>query len=214
MGRTTPEEIDLPLMRPNRKPEAVTGGMIRLILSGAACFAICHLPCAISAADLPPIPQAAPPPAFELTLAWDEPTNAVTGYILHWGTASRTYTNQMPFAGSVVISGGSNQPVSVSNITRVTVSNLSYEAERYYFALTATNPLGLESDFSNEAVYVLTNEPPLTNTIVTLHACVLSAPAPAGPWSIETNIALLTLTNPSGSKFFKPGPLTINSHRF
>ncbi len=88
-----------------------------------------------------------------VTLAWDSSTDPnVTGYKIYYGVASRVYTNT----------------VDVGTATTVTVSNL-LEGATYYFAATAYNSVGLESDFSAEASYTVpggaVNAPPTLNTI-------------------------------------------------
>ncbi len=82
-----------------------------------------------------------------VTLAWDpSPGSAIAGYRLYEGGASRTYTN--------VITAG--------NMTNVTVSGLA-SGGTYFFAATAYDTSGLESDFSSEVSYTValpTNNPP------------------------------------------------------
>jgi fibronectin type 3 domain-containing protein len=72
--------------------------------------------------------------AANVTLAWDaSPDPSVTGYRVYYGGASGTYTNSL----------------QVGNVTTTTVSNLLLGAT-YYFAATAYDSAGTESDFSNE----------------------------------------------------------------
>ena len=82
-----------------------------------------------------------------VTLAWDpSPGSAIAGYRLYEGGASRTYTN--------VIAAG--------NMTNATVSGLA-SGGTYFFAATAYDTSGLESDFSSEVSYTVplpTNNPP------------------------------------------------------
>ncbi len=68
-------------------------------------------------------------------LAWDPPdiSTDVTGYMIHYGTASGTYS----------------QAMDVGNTTSYTVSNL-IDGQTYYFAVTAYNAVGYESVYSNE----------------------------------------------------------------
>ncbi|MHB1309158.1 MAG: putative Ig domain-containing protein, partial [Limisphaerales bacterium] len=75
--------------------------------------------------------------AADVTLAWDANTEAdVVGYRLHFGTTSGSYTQQL----------------DVGNATTGTVGGL--DAGRiYFFAATAVNATGAESDFSNEIEY-------------------------------------------------------------
>src|SRR6185295_467721 len=75
--------------------------------------------------------------AFSVTLAWDRnPEPDIAGYILHSGTNSGHYVNA----------------ANVSNVTTNTVLGLT-PGVTYYFAVTAYNTSGLESDFSNEISY-------------------------------------------------------------
>lgn len=83
--------------------------------------------------------------AAEVTLAWDpSPDTRVTNYRVYWGYQSRTYTGSF----------------DVGNVTTATVGSLVAGA-RYFFAVTATTPEGLESEFSNEVEYTVPL-PPLT----------------------------------------------------
>lgn len=82
-----------------------------------------------------------PSPAFgatyspkNLTLTWNpSPTPGVTGYRVYYGSASGNYTTNF----------------SVGNATNNTFTNLVSGAT-YFFAITAYDPLGNESSFSNE----------------------------------------------------------------
>ena len=73
--------------------------------------------------------------AGQANLAWDPPDifTDVTGYMIHYGTASGTYT----------------QGVDVGNTTGYALSNL-IDGQTYYFAVTAYNAVGYESVYSNE----------------------------------------------------------------
>lgn len=71
-----------------------------------------------------------------VTLAWDEsPSPSVAGYRVYFGPASRTYTNT----------------VDVGHTTNVTVSVPAGAVS--YYAATAYDTSGLESDFSAEISY-------------------------------------------------------------
>src|SRR5215472_9182444 len=76
--------------------------------------------------------------ALDLTLAWD-PSAApgVAGYNVYYGVMTRSYTNM----------------IQVGNATSAVISNLP-PGVSYYFAATAYDGFGLESDFSAEATYV------------------------------------------------------------
>ena len=82
-----------------------------------------------------------------VTLAWDpSPDSAIGGYRLYEGAASRTYTNV----------------IDVGNVTTATVTGL-VDGVTYFFAVTAYDTNGLESDFSGEISYTVplpTNTPP------------------------------------------------------
>lgn len=72
-----------------------------------------------------------------VTLAWDpNPESDIGGYIVYYGCASRNYTNA----------------VNVGNVTTNTVRGL-VDGATYFFAVTAYNTNGLESDFSDEVSY-------------------------------------------------------------
>jgi Fibronectin type III domain len=72
-------------------------------------------------------------------LSWDPSSDPrVIGYNVYYGTVSRAYTNE----------------ISAGSATTVTVTNL-VEGVTYYFAVTAYDDAGLESPFSNEAVYTV-----------------------------------------------------------
>lgn len=76
-----------------------------------------------------------------VSLEWNpSPTSNVVGYNIYYGSASATYTN--------AVNAGSG--------TNITVMNLICGVT-YYFAATAYDSFGLESDFSGEISY----EPPL-----------------------------------------------------
>lgn len=72
--------------------------------------------------------------AEQVTLAWDANTEPdLGGYKLYYGTAAQAYS----------------QVINVGKNTQVTVSNLS-QGITYFFAVTAYNLQGAESDYSNE----------------------------------------------------------------
>src|SRR5882762_4373692 len=69
-----------------------------------------------------------------ITLAWDpSPDPSVVGYKVYWGIASRNYTNSL----------------SAGSATTLTVSNLVIGTP-YFFAATAYDTNGIESDYSAE----------------------------------------------------------------
>lgn len=74
----------------------------------------------------------------KVTLAWDaSQASDVAGYVLHYGTASQTYTSR--------IDAGTNTQLSVDGLD---------EGLTYYFALTAYNSARIESPPSGEIVYI------------------------------------------------------------
>jgi hypothetical protein len=89
-----------------------------------------------------------------VTLAWDPSpgTNVIANYNVYYGVGSATYTN--------VAAAGANTTVSISNLV---------EGATYYFAATAVDTSGLESDYSTEVSTLipikLTNQPPTLNAL-------------------------------------------------
>jgi hypothetical protein len=93
--------------------------------------------------------------AGTVTLAWDPSpgTNVIAHYNLYCGVASGTYTT--------VVTAGTNTTASVSNLVLGTT---------YYFAATAVDTSGLESDYSTEVSTMVTpaNQPPTLNALANL----------------------------------------------
>jgi hypothetical protein len=72
-------------------------------------------------------------------LQWNPNTDpSVTGYNVYYGDASRTYTNV----------------ISVGNTTNTSLGGL-LEGKTYFFAVTAYDDSGDESDYSDETVYIV-----------------------------------------------------------
>lgn len=85
--------------------------------------------------------------AGEVTLAWDASTGQnPAGYRLYFGTTSKQYTGS----------------VNVGNVTTYTLENLA-DGEIYYFAATAYDGYGNESDYSAELVHAVNNQPPVAD---------------------------------------------------
>ena len=139
--------------------------------------------------------------AQSVTLVWDPSTDPnVTGYKIYYGVATRTYTNT----------------VNVGDTTTVTISNL-LEGATYYFAATAYNSVGLESDFSAEASYTVpggaVNTPPTLNTLnpVTINedAGLQTVNLTGISTGTGNEIQTLTVTVSSGNTGLIPNP-TVN----
>jgi chitodextrinase len=80
------------------------------------------------------------PPSNSAGLAWDAVVAPnISGYRVYFGLAPRTYLQSR------------GQGISVGDVTTYTVIGLS-SATRYYFAVTAADTLGNESDYSNEVL--------------------------------------------------------------
>jgi hypothetical protein len=79
------------------------------------------------------------PAGQSVTLAWEPSSDTnVVGYNIYYGMTSHTYSNM----------------VNVGNATNATISGLVGGAT-YYFAATAYDNLGDESDFSDEIIYLV-----------------------------------------------------------
>jgi hypothetical protein len=89
--------------------------------------------------DPPEEPPVEPPIPAEVTLEWDPNSETdIAGYRIHYGTASGSYIH-LKDAGKQ---------------TACTVTEL-VPGTTYYFAATAYNTSGLESDYSNEVLYTV-----------------------------------------------------------
>lgn len=97
-----------------------------IILSISLLLALCILP--LTAAY-----------AADVTLAWDPNTEpGIAGYKIYWGLSSGNYTGSQ----------------DIGNNTSVTITGLD-EGKTYYFAATAYNGDGVESDFSSPISYTV-----------------------------------------------------------
>ncbi len=91
----------------------------------------------IAALSLPAIVASAY--AGSVTLSWDPVSDpVVTGYKIHYGTASKAYTVH----------------VDAKNVTTYTVASLT-TGQTYFFAATAYAANGVESAYSNEVSYTV-----------------------------------------------------------
>ena len=95
--------------------------------------------------------------ASSVTLAWDPDsgTDIITNYNIYYGVASATYTN--------TVSAGTNTTVTISSLV---------DGTTYYFAATAVDTAGLESDYSTEISALigamLTNTPPTLGALANM----------------------------------------------
>jgi hypothetical protein len=120
-----------------------------------------------------------------VSLAWAPSTDPdVAGYILHYGGATRAYTNR-------VVAG---------RLTKAAISGLLPGAE-YFFAATAVNSAGLESDFSNEISFSFQ----VPGEGVAAQSGVVQA-----QFSYTTNNGTITITAYSGPGGAVAIPSTIN----
>lgn len=125
--------------------------------------------------------------AQSATLAWNpSPNPQVTGYVLYYGTASRSY----------------DRTVNVGQVTNAPVTGL-VGGRTYFFAVTATDTLGYESDFSNEISY--------TVPLASIPTLTLTAPASGASYTAPATVTLAASVTPSGQtirkvQFFN-GPL-------
>ncbi len=118
--------------------------------------------------------------AASVTLAWDtHPDPLVSAYTLYWGTGVREYPNAWT--------------VDVPT-TQTTATNL-VSGTGYYFAVTARNWEGFESEFSEEVFYQV----PAT---VTFTAVFEQSDSPAGPWQFLTN-AFVVIAPAEPQKFYR-----------
>jgi hypothetical protein len=125
-------------------------------------------------------PPTGTPPLNSVTLAWSEsPDQSVTGYRVYFGAASQQYTNS----------------VTVGKVEQAVITNL-VSGTTYYFAATAYDAAGVESDFSNEAVWLA---PYVSNRVERLVLEVYSALD--GPLIREHDLGSYTNT-PTGSQMF------------
>ena len=97
----------------------------------------------------------------------------VVGYTLYYGAGYKPewresiYDTNNPCAQPII--QGTNffrtytHSIILSNTTTCVLTNLNWGLT-YYFSVTARDEWGLESDFSDETQYTVTNKPPVINT--------------------------------------------------
>jgi hypothetical protein len=142
-----------------------------------------------------------------VTLGWEPSIDPnVAGYNIYYGTASHVYVNK----------------VTSGNVTNATVSGL-VEGITYFFAATTTDTSGAESDFSNEASYVVPlpliapppviNQPPtlnaLSNVTINENAAATSVAITGISSGAPTEVQTLTVTASSSNPSLIPNP-TVN----
>lgn len=102
-----------------------------------------------------------------VSLAWDKSCSPnIVGYNIYFGADGHTPGTNVVYIpdcngtnGYFVTnfwSGNYSNKISVGNVTNTTISGL-LEGVTYYFAATASDTLGLESDLSNETSYTVPN---------------------------------------------------------
>jgi hypothetical protein len=127
-------------------------------------------------------------PSRSAELAWDpSPDTSVVGYNVYYGVASRTYTNV----------------VTVGSVTNMSVHGL-VEGTTYYFAVTAYNILGVESDYSAEVSYQVP-----VSACSLLDSTVISVPLTEWTAVVTNFTSPFTINiSPSGALYFRLKGLT------
>lgn len=124
-----------------------------------------------------------PLPTPSVRLAWDASTSTnVVSYNIYYGVASGTYTNV----------------ASVGNVLACTIGNLVMRTT-YFFAATAVNAAGLESDYSSEVSYHVPGLIPPTNYIVSV---TVQQSQDMTNWTTATNLPALSFTNATGAALY------------
>ena len=117
--------------------------------------------------------------AGSVTMAWNRNTNSiVTGYKVHYGGASGSYTN-------LVNAGGA---------TNATISGL-IPGTTYYFAATSYAASGLESVFSGEVAYTVPILAAVQFHVSPIRQFILTVTGPAGhTYDIQASQDFITWT--------------------
>jgi len=104
--------------------------------------------------------------ASSVSLEWAPNTDpAVAGYNVYYGGVSRDYTNA----------------ISAGNSTQAVVEGL-VEGQSYYFAVTAYDVFGDESDYSGETVYIVPGWLTLTQGATPGDPMHIQFPVASGHW--------------------------------
>ena len=154
------------------------GGGFRGQVSKQACGSLCRLLAqAPVLAGLLLLVTFAPPALGQsaVTLAWDpSPGSGIAGYLLYEGTASRSYSDV----------------IDVGESTTATASNL-VSGTTYYFAVTAYDTNGLESDFSSEIIYTVllpTSTPPANSQMFAADSGTFTDPFVASKGTLSQSV--------------------------
>ena len=135
----------------------------------------------------PGLPLRATASGSSVTLAWNTSVGTnVAGYYIYYGGTSGSYTNK--------VDAGTNLQVTISGIIR---------GDIYYFAATAYDTNGLESDYSNELVYAPPGPLPPPTGLHVLGLSVLSAADPRGPWAPMPGLNNLGVSNLQSGAYYR-----------
>ena len=125
--------------------------------------------------------------ATSVSLAWNPSAGPdIAGYKIYYGAASLTYTNT----------------TDVGNATNATVANL-ISGTTYFFAATAYDTSGLESDYSAEVVYTNQATVTITNVPPPLPSIALTSPANGDSYTEPATINLAAGVNANGHTITK-----------
>jgi hypothetical protein len=84
----------------------------------------------------------APPSSADVAITWRGPDANAAGYVVHWGTASRTYAHDVDVSKPVADAQGT---------VRVVIAlPTDGSASTYYFAISSYDASGGASAYSNE----------------------------------------------------------------
>ena len=124
--------------------------------------------------------------AASVNLTWTPTADAiVAGYNVYYGTTSGGYQNQVPV--------GTNPIAAVSGLV---------DGTQYFFAVTAVDVFGVESDFSTEASYLVPGDQAPTISAIFDQAGTLNQTTAAIPFTVndaETSAASLIVSATSSS---------------
>jgi hypothetical protein len=124
--------------------------------------------------------------ASSVNLTWlPTPDSGVVGYNVYYGNGSRSYQNQIPV--------GNNLTALLSGLTAGT---------KYYFAVTAIDAFGIESDFSGEASYLMPGNQAPTISPISPQTVMSGQATAAIPFTVgdaETAASNLTVSATSSS---------------